>query len=169
VEPDSVRASRLSYNIALQECRNVEVRVGRGEKIGSEMPDCFDRVLLDVPCSGEGRFIVGEPATSKSWSRKVVGERARLQRRLFESGFRAVRRGGVLVYSTCTLNLEENEKIIQWALASFALETEKILLPIPGSWSGMSRGLDPRVSMALRLFPDLQTEGFFVCRLRKTG
>lgn len=168
VEPDSVRASRLSYNISLQGCRNVEVRTGRGEKIGSEMPGCFDRVLIDVPCSGEGRFIVGEPATSRSWSRKLVADRARLQRRLFESGFHAVRPGGIIVYSTCTLNLEENEKTIQWALESFPLETEKIALPIPRSWSGISRGLDPRVSRALRLFPGAETEGFFVSRLRRT-
>ena len=86
------------------------------------MPGAFDRVLLDVPCSGEGRFIVGAPGTSRAWSRKLIADRARLQRKLFESGFHAVRPGGVLVYSTCTLNLEENEKVIHWALESFALE-----------------------------------------------
>ena len=73
-----------------------------------------------------------------------------------------------MVYSTCTLNLEENEKIIDWALDSFALETEKIQIAIPGSFSGMCRGLDPGVSKALRLFPDADKEGFFICRLRRT-
>ncbi|MGO9412689.1 MAG: RsmB/NOP family class I SAM-dependent RNA methyltransferase [Spirochaetia bacterium] len=167
VEPDEVRLSRLSYNVALQGCRNVEVRKARGERIGGEMPGAFDRVLLDVPCSGEGRFIVGAPGTSRAWSRKLIADRARLQRKLFESGFHAVRPGGVLVYSTCTLNLEENEKVIHWALESFALETEKLPLSIPGSWSGISRGLHPGVSNALRLFPDAEKEGFFICRLRR--
>ncbi len=167
VELDGVRAQRLSYNVALQGCRIVEVRTGRGEKIGTEMPGFFDRVLLDVPCSGEGRFIVGEPATSHAWSRKLIADRVRLQRKLLESGFRAVRPGGVLVYSTCTLNLEENEKTVQWALESFPLRPEKIPLQIPGSWSGMSRGMDSGLSMALRLFPDAEKEGFFVCRLRR--
>jgi len=167
VEPDEVRASRLSYNVALQGCRSVEVRRARGERVGSEMPGAFDRVLLDVPCSGEGRFLVGAPATSRAWSRKLVADRSRLQRRLMESAFRSLRPGGILVYSTCTLNLEENEQIIQWALESFSLATEKLPVSIPGSWSGISRGLHPGVSNALRLFPDAEMEGFFVCRLRR--
>jgi len=167
VEPDNIRAARLAYNVSLQGCENVEVREGRGEKIGDEMPGAFDRVLLDVPCSGEGRFIVGSPATSRSWSRKLISDRARLQRRLFASGFRALRAGGVLVYSTCTLNLEENEKIIHWALESFALETEKIPLVIPGTWSAVASGLHPGVSKALRIFPDSEKEGFFIARMRK--
>ena len=168
VEQDKVRADRLSYNVALQGCTSVEVRIGRGERVGNEMPDSFDRVLLDVPCSGEGRFIVGAPGTTQAWSRKLVADRAKLQRKLFESGFQALRRGGVLVYSTCTLNLEENEKIINWALESFALETEKIPLAIPGSWSGVSRGMHPGVAKAIRILPDLEKEGFFICRLRRT-
>jgi NOL1/NOP2/sun family putative RNA methylase len=168
VELDAIRAERLSYNVALQGCANVEVRTGRGERMGDEMPAFFDRVLLDVPCSGEGRFIVGLPATSRSWSRKLVADRARLQKKLLASGFRALRPGGVLVYSTCTLNLEENERIIQWALESFPLETEKIPLSIPGSWAGISRGQNTGISKALRLFPDAQKEGFFICRMRKS-
>jgi tRNA (cytosine49-C5)-methyltransferase len=167
VELDSVRAQRLQHNVSLQGCRIVEVRTGRGEKVGDEMPSGFDRVLLDVPCSGEGRFIVGEPATSRSWSPGLVADRARLQRKLFSSGFKALRPGGILVYSTCTLNLEENERIIQWALESFPLVTEKIPVSIPGCWSGIARGLDPGISKALRIFPDADREGFFICRMRR--
>jgi NOL1/NOP2/sun family putative RNA methylase len=168
VELDAIRAERLSYNVVLQGCTNVQVRTGRGEKIGEEMPASFDRVLLDVPCSGEGRFIVGLPGTSRSWSPRLVADRVRLQRKLVASGFRALRPGGVMVYSTCTLNLEENERIIDWALGSFLLEVEKIPFSIPGAWAGVSRGLRPEISKALRLFPDVEKEGFFVCRMRKS-
>ena len=72
-----------------------------------------------------------------------------------------------MVYSTCTLNLEENEKNIQWALESFPLAVEKVPLPIHKSWSGMARGLNQDIAKALRLFPDSEKEGFFICRLRK--
>ena len=132
------------------------------------MPGRFERVLLDVPCSGEGRFVVGAVGTTRAWSRKLVADRAKLQRKLFESAFRALRPGGTLVYSTCTLNLEENEKIILWALETFALETEKIPLVIPGSWAGVSRGMHPGIAKALRILPDAEKEGFFICRLRRT-
>lgn len=169
VELNAVRAERLRYNVGLQGCRIVEVRTGRGEKIAAEMPGRFDRVLIDVPCSGEGRFLVGDPASSRGWSARTVTECARLQRKLIASGANALKPGGVLVYSTCTLNLEENERIIQWALETLPLKTEKVPVSIPGSFAGMTRGLSPEVGRALRLMPDSDKEGFFVCRMRRTG
>jgi 16S rRNA (cytosine1407-C5)-methyltransferase len=63
VEPDQVRLERLAYNVRLQGCTIVELRRGWGEKIGAELPETFDRVLLDAPCSGEGRFTAAEPGT----------------------------------------------------------------------------------------------------------
>ncbi|HEY9595709.1 MAG TPA: RsmB/NOP family class I SAM-dependent RNA methyltransferase, partial [Spirochaetia bacterium] len=91
---DAIRAERLSYNVRLQGCTNVEVRVGRGEKIAGEMPGRFDRVLLDVPCSGEGRFVVFEPATSRQWSTKTIAECARTQKKLVAAGVGALKPGG---------------------------------------------------------------------------
>jgi len=101
-DADAIRLERLAYNVRLQGCSIVEVRLGWGEKLGELSPESFDRVLLDVPCSGEGRFIVFEPATSRGWSRKGVTESVRLQKKLIASGTRALKPGGVLVYSTCT-------------------------------------------------------------------
>jgi len=166
-DADAIRVERLAYNVRMQGCSIVEVRLGRGEKLGELAPESFDRVLLDVPCSGEGRFIVFEPATSRGWSRKVVSESVRLQRKLLASGARALKPGGVLVYSTCTLNLEENERLMQWALESFPLDVENLPVRIPGAYAGMTRGLLPCLAMALRVFPDSEREGFFVCRMRK--
>ena len=166
-ELDPVRAQRLEYNLRLQGCANVQVRVGRGEKVGDELPESFDRVLLDVPCSGEGRFVVFEPSTSRSWSAREITECARLQRRLLASGSRALKPGGLMVYSTCTLNLEENERMIQWALENLPLEVQRIPVAIPGSWEGMSKGLHPSISCALRIFPDTRREGFFLCLMRR--
>ena len=167
-ERDPVRAERLGYNLRLQGCTMVEVRVGRGEKLGEEMPCAFDRALVDAPCSGEGRFVVNEPSTSRAWSPRLVTECARLQRRLLASAARALRPGGVLVYATCTLNTTENEDVIQWALASLPLRPEKSPLCVPGSFAGIARGRNAGVALALRIFPDEEREGFFVCRLRKT-
>lgn len=164
---DAIRAERLAYNVRMQKCSIVEVRVGRGEKVGELASEGFDRVLLDVPCSGEGRFIVFEPATSRGWSKKVVTDSARLQRKLVASGARALKPGGVLVYSTCTLNLEENERLVLWAMENLPLEVERIPVRIPGAYAGMTRGMVPCLALALRIFPDAEREGFFVCRMRK--
>jgi NOL1/NOP2/sun family putative RNA methylase len=166
-ELDGVRAQRLAYNVNLQGCTSVEVRVGRGEKLGDASPERFDRVLLDAPCSGEGRFIVHEPNTSRTWSKKNVAESARLQRKLLTSAARALKPGGTLVYSTCTLNLEEDESMVHWALGNLPLAVEKIPLSIPGSYAGITRGLDPTIKSALRIMPDAEREGFFICRMRK--
>ena len=164
---DAIRAQRLEYNVRLQGCANVTVRVGRGEKLGEELPQQFDRVLLDVPCSGEGRFVVFEPSTTRAWSPRLVTECARFQRRLLVSAAKTLKPGGVLVYSTCTLNLDENERMIAWALHCLPLEVDTLPIHIPGSWQGITRGTDPALSRALRIFPDTDREGFFICRMRK--
>jgi NOL1/NOP2/sun family putative RNA methylase len=166
---DPVRAERLSYNLRLQGCGIVDVRVGRGEKLGDLEAEGFDRVLVDTPCSGEGRFIVHEPSTSRSWSKRTIAECVRLQRKLLASGTRALKPDGVIVYSTCTLNREENEGIVQWALENLPLAVEKVPCAIPGSYAGFARGRHPAIRNAIRIFPDAEREGFFVCRLRKTG
>ena len=161
-EPNAVRAERLAYNVRLQGCSIVEVHRGWGEKLGAEMPEAFDRVLVDAPCSGEGRFTAAEPGTWRSWSRRTVTESARLQRRLLASGIRALKPGGTLVYSTCTLNAEENEAIVEGALASLPVSIETVPVQVPGALPGV-RGLDK----AVRILPNGDHEGFFVCRMRK--
>jgi len=168
-ESNPIRAERLMYNVRLQGCGTVEVRVGRGEKLGEEMPCRFDRVLLDAPCSGEGRFIASHAQSYRAWSLKTVAECVRLQRKLFASAAQALKPGGKLVYSTCTLNREENEKMVDWALKNLPLAMEAIMLAIPGAVPGFTDGVDPSVSHALRIIPSREMEGFFVCRLQKTG
>ncbi len=171
-ELSAIRAERLAYNVRMQGCSIVEIRRGRGEKLGAECPDSFDRVLVDAPCSGEGRFLAGSPATSRAWRPRLVTECARLQRQLLASAARALKPGGVLVYSTCTLNIEENEGMVQWAIANLPLSVEPVRVRPPGSIDGLLAGpagrtFDPPVGRALRILPDRDYEGFFVCRMRK--
>ena len=168
-EPDRIRAERLLYNIRLQGCAIAEVRVGWGEKMGEEMPERFHRVLLDAPCSGEGRFLASDAQTYRGWSARRITECLRVQRRLFTSAARALRPGGALVYSTCTLNREENEGIVDWALKTLPLAVEAVPFTIPGALPGMTDGVHPSLSKAVRLLPGREMEGFFVCRLRKTS
>uniref|UniRef100_A0A1A8F0D3 NOP2/Sun domain family, member 6 n=1 Tax=Nothobranchius korthausae TaxID=1143690 RepID=A0A1A8F0D3_9TELE len=78
-------------------------------------PESFDRVLLDAPCSGLGQ----RPNMACSCSLKEIRSYQPLQRKLFHTAVRLLKRGGVLVYSTCTVTLAENEEQVAWALSTF--------------------------------------------------
>uniref|UniRef100_H3DIA1 NOP2/Sun RNA methyltransferase 6 n=1 Tax=Tetraodon nigroviridis TaxID=99883 RepID=H3DIA1_TETNG len=78
-------------------------------------PESFDRVLLDAPCSGLGQ----RPIMGSTWSLKEICSYQPLQRKLFQAAVQLLKKGGVLVYSTCTVTLAENEEQVAWALQTF--------------------------------------------------
>lgn len=171
-DANAVRAERLRFNLARQGVAIAEVSVQDGRRLGDLIGPTFDRVLLDAPCSGEGRFIVGNPGTYRHWSERLVRRLVPVQRRLLLSALRAVKPGGVVVYSTCTLNPDENEGVVDWALKRFdeALEVLPITLAVPGRWPGMTEAdgtsYHPALRHAVRIPPNETMEGFFVCKLR---
>lgn len=166
-ELDKIRYERLKYNVEAQGAKIVEVINGRGEKVGDNYPEVFDKVLLDTPCSGEGRFIVNKIATYRDWSPKTVKELSKLQKKLFQSAYKALKPNGVMVYSTCTLNEEENEHILQWALENLNLKLIDINIDIREAEKAFNKGLDKTIEKAIRVLPSKQTEGFFVAKLVK--
>ena len=144
-----------------------------GTRVWRYRPGYFDRILLDAPCSTEGRFVTGDPATTRYWSERKIDEMARRQRRLAESAVRCLRSGGVLVYSTCTTAPEENEAVIDWLLSRFPgkLEVEAVDVPLvsrsPAMTGWKGRKFAPDVGKSLRIAPNDTYEAFFVCRIRK--
>ncbi|MCM8794932.1 MAG: RsmB/NOP family class I SAM-dependent RNA methyltransferase [Candidatus Omnitrophica bacterium] len=170
---DRVRFFKLKANVEGQGASIVELSLRYGEAFGKHRPESFDRVLLDAPCSAEGRFLTGEPASYRYWKPAKVKEMVRKQKKLFFSAVHALRTGGILVYSTCTYAPEENEGVLDWALKKFpaVLELEPVCLPFPNQMPGLGRWekeeFDPRVRRAVRLIPTAEMEGFFVARLRK--
>lgn len=166
-ELDKIRCERLKYNVAIQGAEIVEVINGRGEKIGDNYEEQFDKVLLDTPCSGEGRFLAYSVATYRDWSVKRVNELVKIQKKLFASAYKALKPGGTLVYSTCTINREENEYILDWALNNFDIELMDINLEIKNAIPGFNEGLNKNINKAIKILPSKETEGFFVAKLRK--
>lgn len=168
-----VRFYKLRANVAHQGAENVECTMQFGETVGKRYPGAFDRVLVDAPCSAEGRFLTSEPKSLGFWKLSKVHEMARKQRRLLESGIAALRPGGVLVYSTCTFAPEENEGVIQHALQMW--KDAVTLEPMTLTLSNASRGLvaweddrlDPSLTRTMRILPTDEMEGFFIARLRK--
>lgn len=166
-ELDKLRCERLKYNVEMQGADIVEVVNGRGEKIGENYKEQFDKVLLDAPCSGEGRFTIYNVQSYKQWSMKTVNELAKTQKKLFRSAYEALKPGGTLVYSTCTLNKLENEQIIDWALNNFNIKQERIDLDIKQAVPAFSNGFDKNVGKAIRILPSKDMEGFFVAKFTK--
>ena len=168
-----IRFFKLKANVELQGVRNVELVMRHGESFGREFPETFDRVLLDAPCSAEGRFLVHDPASYKYWKLAKVKEMARKQKGLILSACRALRPGGILVYSTCTFAPEENEGSLDWVLqkSDGQLTLDKINLPFPNTASGLSgwggHSFHPSVRQSVRILPTDVMEGFFIARLRK--
>ena len=158
-ELDKIRYERLKYNIEAQGAKIVEAINGRGEKIGDNYIEHFDKVLLDTPCSGEGRFIVNSLATYRDWSPQKVKELTKTQRKLIQSAYKALKTNGIMVYSTCTLNEEENENVLKWALENLDLKLLDINLKLKEAEIALNK--------AIRVLPSKETEGFFVAKMIK--
>lgn len=166
-ELDKIRSERLQYNVKSQGAEIVEVINGRGEKIGNSYTEYFDKVLLDTPCSGEGRFWLGKPMTYKDWSLKKVNQLVKIQKKLFESAYKATKKNGIMVYSTCTINKEENEYILDWAINNFDIKLLEINLNIKEAIKGDNTGLNSGIDKAIKILPSKNMEGFFVAKIKK--
>lgn len=131
----------------------------------------FDKIIVDVPCSSEGRFLSQEPKTFAFWSPRKIKEMVRKQRGLLLNATRLLKPGGTLVYSTCTFAPEENEGVLDWVLRKSVIPVEMVALsldtvpsyPALSAWEG--KVYDPRVQKALRVLPDKRWEGFFLARM----
>ncbi len=178
-ELDKLRCERLKYNIEKQGAKIVEVINNRGEFLGRIYPETFDKILLDAPCSGEGRFIGTSPDTYRNWYLKDVNSCKNLQKKLIKNAVRALKHGGTLVYSTCTLNLAENEEVLDYAISNYDIELLNIDLKINSSVKAKTDNNDimvyneeepifnKEISKAIRIIPSRLMEGFFVAKLRK--
>ncbi len=154
------RARILSRNIERMGVPNALVLNEHPEKLAGRLAGCFDRVLIDAPCSGEGMFRKEEAAVT-DWSEETVAMCARRQAEILHSGATLVRPGGRLVYSTCTFAPAENEETI----AAF-LESHPDFVPEAAS----APWFVPGTNGSFRMWPHkLLGEGHFAAVLRRLG
>ncbi|MEM5836133.1 MAG: RsmB/NOP family class I SAM-dependent RNA methyltransferase [Candidatus Aenigmatarchaeota archaeon] len=164
------RIKALRINLQKMGVKNCIVTQEKGEnfwKYGIK----FDKVLVDAPCSGSGK-IISSFSSIKLWSQANVKRLSSLQKKLLYSASKCLKENGVLVYSTCSLDPEENEEIIDFCVKNLDLTVEKIEMKNLNyregilEWEG--KKFDESVRKAMRIFPfDNFTEGFFICKLRK--
>lgn len=169
-EINQVRAERLKFNVERQGAAIVEVRVGDGKWLEPQYQEYFDAVLLDAPCSGVGLFALEHPQTYRGWSPRWVNQLVKEQRKLLETAFWALRPGGALVYSTCTLTREENEANVEWVLKRFpeTVSLEPLQFTLTGAENNQRFTPIPNsAGRTLTLIPGALYEGFFVARFRK--
>lgn len=119
-----------------------------------------DITLLDAPCSGNY-------CSEEGWAEKrnITGiqQNARLQKELLKTAYNLTKKDGLIIYSTCSLEPEEDEEIIEWALKNLKLRLEPIKLPIP-----ITSGTTEKTKLTAKFWPYLTgTEGFFVAKLKK--
>ena len=160
------RISALSANISRLGAANVAVTMYPGQDF--PLRTRFDRVLLDVPCSGEGRHRMGHRARL-SFPQGGEQRLTDLQKRLILRGFDLLDPGGVMVYSTCAYNPAENEEALTWLLEKRPARLLPIQAPrgaesgIP-EWKGTR--YDPQVERCVRFYPHrIDTVGFFMAKV----
>lgn len=153
------RTSPLRENLERWGHPNVAITSAEVEEFAA-LEDWFDVVLTDAPCSGEGLFRK-DPDAVQEWSLPHVALCAARQKRILAAAIQSLAPGGVLLYSTCTYNREENDGNIVWMLQEFPLDL--VPLKVPDAW-----GIVKTSAGGYQFFPHkLQGEGFFLAAFQK--
>lgn len=135
----------------------------KAEKLGVQ----FDKVLLDAPCSGN---YASEPDWFKKRSVQGIKQNARVQRKLLSAALSVLKPNGTLVYSTCSLEPEENELNMQWLYEEHGIHFEPINIPIGdrGLTSVFGKKLSGEIANTKRFWPHkTKTEGFYIAKIKK--
>ena len=165
-EPIPTRAQILLENITKWGAKNCIV-TNNYPRDFKKAKAKFDLILCDVPCSGEGMFRK-DPATIGEWSLQNVEKCWRLQREIVADAWECLNPGGILIYSTCTFNIKENEENVRWIIDTY--EAEPIDIPTEPSWGITGSLLEDFDAPVYRFIPGItRSEGLFVCVLRKSG
>ncbi len=166
------RIRSLIGNVDRAGCLNVAVCRMDGIRLGRAVAGSFDRVLVDAPCSCEGT--IGRSARAlEHWSVKAIEMFSSLQKGLIVAGYRALKPGGLMAYSTCTIAPEENEQVVAYLLKRFPeAELRPVELdgfkmrPALDEWNGGR--FDEQVRHCRRILPqDNKSEAFFLALIAK--
>lgn len=167
------RMKPLGINLQRVGAMNVVENYGMGQQL-RRLSTKFDRILVDAPCSGTGT-IRKSPDTLRIWNPLMVRRLSNQQKALIETAFSLLKPGGAMVYSTCSVEPEENEGVVDFLLQKYpgAAKLEDISLDINRSSPVLEfekKQYTGEVKKCLRIWPqDNNTEGFFVARVKKIG
>ncbi|MDD3313277.1 RsmB/NOP family class I SAM-dependent RNA methyltransferase [Pseudodesulfovibrio sp.] len=163
-EPSADRIGTLRANLRRTGC--VNTATAKGEAQSLPLPDGrWAYIQLDPPCSGWGTA-EKNPRVMELWDESRTGPLVALQKTLLARAADLLAPGGVVLYSTCTTHVEENEAQVAWALKALDLELEP--LPAPPGFT-FADPLLPGMAGVLRVAEESDGQGFFLARFRKRG
>ena len=164
----AARAEVLKSNLERMGVANAVVLNEDTDRIAAALPEFFDRVLVDAPCSGEGMFRK-TPEARDEWSENNVKICAVRQAEILREAWKTLRPGGLLIYSTCTFNRLENEGSLEGLLAEAGEEiVESTAFDCPPAWGVVCGRVGP--FRTFRFYPHrTRGEGFFAAVARKVS
>lgn len=169
-EPNLNRIKALVHNLDKMNAINMSVIKDKGELLSKRFPEYFDKILVDAPCSALG-VVQKKQEVSNWWNPKSVDNISSLQLKLLISAIKMAKVGAEIVYSTCTLTVEENEFIIDKVLKKYPVDLVEFELDIPhinGFTKVADYEFDKSLSLTKRIIPwEIKSEGFFVAKLIK--
>ncbi len=158
------RVNILKENITKWGADNVIVSNNDPEDF-KRLENYFDIIVIDAPCSGSGLFRK-HPEAVKEWSEEAVMLCSRRQQRILADISPALKKGGMLIYATCSYSREENEEILDWITDHF--EVKNLQLTLKSDWNIIESQSDRHNAYGYRFYPDkTKGEGFFISAFTK--
>ncbi len=157
------RIEKLEKEIKRLDLKSVKSFVMDAREIPDVFEETFDKVLLDAPCSSLGT-VRKNPDVLLRLDESGIGELSKLQRELLEAGWKVLKRGGIILYGTCTLTPQENFENAKWFAENHDVEIVDIRdsikdLGIKGIWDGIG----------FTILPDREITEFYIAVFKRVG
>ncbi len=160
------RVNILAENMTKWGAANVIV-TNNDPKDFKKLPDYFDVIVVDAPCSGSGLFRK-DPNAITEWSENNVALCAQRQQRILADILPSLKEGGILIYSTCSYSKQEDEAIADWLVGE--LKVKSIQLKVNEDWGIVETVSAKENAFGYRFYPDkVKGEGFFIAAFKKTA
>ena len=167
------RVSSLKSVLEQFGVRNTKVVMSDAREFGKNYPTTFDKVLLDAPCSGEGLIYFRGQKPLRFWGIDRIKRYTFLQKELLESAFLTLKHGSSMIYSTCTLEPEENEGVVTYLLEKYPnarlenidIKREDNMVDGITKWSGNT--YHPTIKKSMRIIPTKEMMGFYIAKIFK--
>lgn len=153
-EKNKIRAERLKFNLQKQGVKSANIMVEDARKLSDYFS--FDKILLDAPCSGSGT----ENIFDKNFSKELVERSVKFQEELLSKALKILKPGGEMVYSTCSILKQENEKVLERVLSKGNARIEPITVQD-------IEVLPSKIAGTITVCPTENYEGFFVAKIKK--